>query len=101
MQGDVSVELLKEWNPVTNQDGHDRIANFVGQPEAKAFGGNGTTPDKPDAAKRGPQAAIHELREIAPVELDRVPRPGQVSARENERGFVAVRPPEPLGFESK
>jgi len=30
MEGDVSVELFEERDPVTNQDGQDRIANFVG-----------------------------------------------------------------------
>jgi hypothetical protein len=30
MKGDVSVELLEEWNPITNQDRQDRIANFIG-----------------------------------------------------------------------
>jgi hypothetical protein len=30
MEGDVSVELLEEWDPFTNQDRQDRIANFVG-----------------------------------------------------------------------
>jgi hypothetical protein len=30
MESDVPVELLEEWNPITNQDWQDRIANFVG-----------------------------------------------------------------------
>jgi hypothetical protein len=30
MEGDVSVELLEEWNPITNQDRQDRVTNFVG-----------------------------------------------------------------------
>ena len=30
VEGDVSVELLEEWDPITNQDRQDRIANFVG-----------------------------------------------------------------------
>ena len=30
MEGDVSAELLEEWDPLTNQDRQDRIANFVG-----------------------------------------------------------------------
>ena len=37
MEGDVSVELLEEWDPITNQDRQDRIADFVGQPKPKAF----------------------------------------------------------------
>jgi hypothetical protein len=65
MEGDVSVELLEERYPIANQDRQDRIANFVGQPEAKAFAGDCTASNKPDATERGPQAPIHELREIA------------------------------------
>ena len=30
MEGDVSVESLEEWDPITNQDRQDRITNFVG-----------------------------------------------------------------------
>ena len=30
MEGDVSVDLLEELDPITNQDRQDRIANFVG-----------------------------------------------------------------------
>ena len=30
MEGDVSVELLEERYPITNQDRQDRITNFVG-----------------------------------------------------------------------
>jgi hypothetical protein len=30
MEGDVSVEPLEEWDPITNQDWQDRIADFVG-----------------------------------------------------------------------
>ena len=30
MEGDVSVEFLEEWDPITNQDRQDRITNFVG-----------------------------------------------------------------------
>jgi hypothetical protein len=65
MESDVSVELLEEWDPITNQDRQDRITNFVGQPETKAFPGNDTAPNKPDATERGPQMPIHELRKIA------------------------------------
>jgi hypothetical protein len=65
MEGDVLVELLEKWNPITNQDRQDRIPNFVGQSETKAFGGDGTASNKPDGTERGPQPPIHELREIA------------------------------------
>jgi hypothetical protein len=30
MKGDISVELLEEAEPITDQDGQDRITNFVG-----------------------------------------------------------------------
>jgi hypothetical protein len=30
MEGDVSIELLEEWDPIANQDRQNRIANFVG-----------------------------------------------------------------------
>ena len=65
MESDVSVEFLEEWDPITNQDRQDRITNFVGQPETKAFPGNYTASNKPDGTERGPQAPIHELRKIA------------------------------------
>src|ERR1019366_7123523 len=65
MEGDVSVELVEEWDSFTDQDRHDRIANFVGQSETKAFGGDHAASNKPDGSKLGPQALIHELREIA------------------------------------
>src|SRR2546425_439013 len=93
MEGDVSVELIEEWDPVTDQDRQDRIATFVGQPETKAFGGDHTASDKPDGMEPGPQAPIHELREIAGVELDGIPGPWQLASGEDESGFVAVRPP--------
>jgi hypothetical protein len=30
MKGDISVELLEEADPITDQDWQDRITNFVG-----------------------------------------------------------------------
>src|SRR5262249_25123620 len=65
MEGDIAVELVEEWYPVANQDRQDRIANFVRQPEAKAFAANYTAPHKPDATECGQQAPLHELRKIA------------------------------------
>src|SRR5258705_4307146 len=79
MEGDVSVELLEEWDPITNQDREDRITNFVGEPETKAFTGDYTASNKPDATKRGSQPPIHELREIARVKLDGIPGPRQLA----------------------
>jgi hypothetical protein len=54
MERDVSVERLEEWDPITNQDRQDRITNFVGQPETKAFPGNYTASNKSDGTERGP-----------------------------------------------
>src|SRR6185312_3866559 len=76
MEGDVAVELLEEWDPIADQDRQDRIADLVGQPETKAFAGNHSASDKPDGREPGPQVPIHELREIAGVELDGIPGPG-------------------------
>jgi hypothetical protein len=65
MKSDVSVELLEKRNPIANQDRQDRITNLVGQPETKAFPGDCTASNKPNATEPGPQAPIHELRKIA------------------------------------
>src|ERR1044072_5812609 len=99
MEGDVPVELLEEWAPVANHARQYGIAKVVGQPAAKAFAGDHTASHEPDAAERGPQAPIHELREIAGVEVDGLPDPRQLAAGEDEGGLVAVRPPQPSGFE--
>src|SRR2546428_12098921 len=92
MEGDVSVELLEEWDPITNQDRQDRIANFVGYPETKAFGGDHTASNKPDCTERGPYATIHELRNVASVELDGIPGPQEFATSEAEGGLVVLRP---------
>jgi len=62
MEGDVFAELLEEPYPIANQDWQDRITNFVGQPEAKAFAGKYTASNKPDGTELEPQVTIHELR---------------------------------------
>src|SRR5262245_4419842 len=98
MEGDVSVELIEEGNSVTNQDRHDRVTNFVGQPETKAFAGNDTAANEPDAPEPRAQAAVHERRKIPRVELDVIPRSRQITTGEDKSGFVAVRPSHPLGF---
>jgi hypothetical protein len=64
MEGDVSVELFEEPYPIADQDRQDRITNFVGKPETKAFAGNDAASNKPDGTERRPQAPIYELREI-------------------------------------
>jgi hypothetical protein len=101
MEEDVSVELLKKRYSIANQDRQDRITNFIGQPETEAFARNYTTSNKPDGTKRGPQVSIHELHKIACAELDGIPGPRQIATSEDERGFVAVRPTEPFGFETQ
>jgi hypothetical protein len=65
MEGDVSVQLLEEPYPITNQDRQNRITNFVGQPETKAFAGNYAASDEPDGTERWSQVPIDELRKIA------------------------------------
>ena len=65
MEGDVSVELLEEWDPVTNQDRQDRITNFISQTKTEAFGRDNTASNKPDASKRRPQAPIDKLSKVA------------------------------------
>src|SRR5689334_10062351 len=64
MEGDVTIELVKERDPVANQDRQDRIAYFVGQSATKALSGNGAPAGKPDAAEGGVQTPIHELSQI-------------------------------------
>ena len=70
VEGDVFVELLEEWDPITNQDRQDRITNFVGKAETKAFARKYPTSNKPDVAERWPQTPIHEMPKIAGAELD-------------------------------
>src|SRR5690349_20626753 len=65
VKGDISVEVLEEGDPITDQDRQDGITNFVDQTETKAFARNGSTSNKPDAAKRWTQTPIHKLRKIA------------------------------------
>jgi hypothetical protein len=62
---DEHLQLLEERHPIANQDRQDRITNFVGSPETKAFAGNYTASNKPDGTERGPQVPIHEPRKIA------------------------------------
>src|SRR5436853_3236603 len=101
VEGGVSVKLLEELDPITNQDRQNRITNFVGKSEAKAFGGDYTASNKPDGTEGGPQTLIHELREIARVELDGIPGSRQFAMSKDEGGFVAVRPPKPFGLETQ
>src|SRR5262245_36239793 len=82
MERDISVELLEKGDPTTNQDRQDRIANFVGQAEAKAFAAHGAASDDPDAAERGSQPLVHKVRDIARVEFDRLAGPRKIARRE-------------------
>jgi type IV secretory pathway component VirB8 len=65
MEGDISVELLEEWDSIANQDRQDRITNFVCQPETQTFAGDYAAPNKPDGTEPVPQVPIHELRKVA------------------------------------
>ena len=65
VQGDILVEPVEEWDPFTDQDRHDRIANFVSQSEPKAFTRDGAPSDEPDATERRFQPLMHQVREIA------------------------------------
>src|SRR5215510_11656736 len=65
MECDVPLDLLEEWDSITNQDRKDRIAHFVGEPETKAFGRDRAASNKPNAVERGSQVLIHELRKVA------------------------------------
>src|SRR5262249_32442799 len=84
---------------LTDQDGHDRIAHFVGESAPQAFTGYFTAADKPDAAKVRFQSLVHQAREIASVELYGVPRLLQCATGENKSRLVAVGPTETLGLE--
>jgi hypothetical protein len=53
MEGDVSVEPPKKRYSIADHDRQDRIANFIGQPEAEAFAGNGTASHEPDGTNVG------------------------------------------------
>jgi hypothetical protein len=101
MQGDVSVELLEEGDPFTDQDWENRIEDLVSQTESKAFARNRAAPDEPDGTEPGPKALVHERREVARVELDGLPCLRQLTGGENEGRRIAVRPAEPLGFEAE
>src|SRR6478672_1172513 len=101
MKRDVSVELVEKGNPTPDQDREDRIAKLVGEPETKAFAAEGAASNEPDAAERGSQTLIHELREIARVEFDRVAGPWEIASREHEGWLLPVGPSESLGFEAQ
>src|SRR5262245_19244602 len=61
MESDVSIELLEESDAIADHNREDRIPDLVGQPETKAFAGDDTAANEPDAAELGPQTVIHEL----------------------------------------
>src|SRR5215831_10613085 len=101
MERDVSIELLEERDPLTDHDRQDRIIDLVGQPEAKTFARDRAPADEPDGAKRRPQALVYELRQIAGIELDGIPRPRQIPGGEHKGGLVAIRPAVSLSFEAQ
>src|SRR5262249_6994826 len=99
MEGNVFVELLEELDPIPNQDWHNRIANFVGQPEAKAFPRYFTTSYKPDTAKVRLQSFLHQEPEIARVELNGFPGLPQIATGEDEGRLLAIGPAQAPGLE--
>src|SRR4051812_31300911 len=84
MKRDVLVDLVEEWDSVTNKDRHDRIANFIRKPDTKAFRRKCPASNKPDALKRGSQSLIHKLCEVAGIKLDAVSNPRQISMSQDE-----------------
>src|SRR5690349_2378739 len=99
MDSKMTVEPVEERDPGTDQDWKDRVANFIGESETKALRGDHASSSKPDIAKPGAEIFVHELREIARVNGDVPPGYRQLATTEDEGGFLAVRPPEPFGFE--
>lgn len=98
MEGNVPAEVIEKRDPVADQDGQDRITNFVSQSTTQTFSGDGPAADKPDAAERRPESLVHEPREIARIELYSFASPRQIACGENEGRFVAVGPAQALGF---
>ena len=96
MEQDVSLELLEKRDAITNDDGHNRIPDFIRQLETKAFSGEHAASNEPDGAEGISQAPIHELREIARTELDGISSARQLATGENENRFVAYAHPNPL-----
>src|SRR5437762_11692660 len=57
---DVFVELLEKGDAVTDQNREDRVTDFVGQAEAKAFTRHRAASHKPDAAEGWLEPSIHQ-----------------------------------------
>jgi hypothetical protein len=74
---DAVVERGGKGNSRTDQDRHDRIADFAGGPEAQALAGDDAAAHEPDAAERRPQSLVDELNQIAGTELHAVAAPQQ------------------------
>src|SRR5262245_3083283 len=70
MQRDVLVKPVEERDSISNEYGHDRIANFVGQSEAKALTGDISTSSEPDAAEVRLQSLVHQGRKLTRVKLN-------------------------------
>src|SRR5690606_25330033 len=79
VEGDVGAELLEERDAVADEDRQDRVAQLVGEAEAQACGGGGAAADEPDVAEARAQALVHERREVAGEQLDRVAVARQVA----------------------
>jgi hypothetical protein len=65
VQSNVLIKPRKEWDPIPDQDWHDRISDFVRQSEAQAFARYCAPSDEPYAAKNRSQPIIHEPHEIS------------------------------------
>ena len=65
MEGDVFVEVPEERDAVTDQDRQDRIAQFIGESEAQALGGDRTASSDPDGTEPRPQLLSDQLGKIA------------------------------------
>src|SRR5262249_46623051 len=100
-QGDIFVEAFEERDSITDQDGRDRIAHFVGQAEAQTLPGYFTASDKPDAAEVWLQSLADQNLEIAGVELNSASGLRQLASGEDEGRLVAVHPTQALGLETQ
>jgi hypothetical protein len=59
MEHNVIFELLEKRDAITNDDGHNRIPDFIRQLETKAFSGEYAASNEPDGAEGISQALIY------------------------------------------
>ena len=72
MESHIVLQPVEEPDAIPDQDRKDRVTKLIRQPEPEAFAGDRTASDKPDAAELRPEPSVHELRQVARVELDRL-----------------------------